>query len=322
MGRTSVGPLHPGPGERCQGLISVPGLDPPWAMPTVIVRGRESGPTLAVTAGIHASEYVSIEAVTRLARWADPSTLRGTLLTILIVNTPGFFERSIYINPRDGQNLGWALPGNPEGSPSERVGAYILNELVIGSDAYVDAHCGDMIEALVPFTLWPKAPDPTVRDQSAAMARAYGLDRMLGMGMEAIPGRTYAEAARRGIPAIVGEVGQQGICDDESVRRHLRGLQNVMAHLGMIDPVGPPPAPPREMHGLAWTRTDVSATYHPCVAVGERVAKDQKTGELHDLYGETIRELLSPATGDVVFLVTCLPVKAGDPLIGIGVEAE
>ena len=42
-------------------------------------------------------------------------------------------------------------------------------------------------------------------------------------------------------------------------------------------------------------------------------------GELHDIFGETIRELRLPGTGNVLFLVTSLAVKAGDPLVGVGV---
>jgi predicted deacylase len=320
LARTSFHDLAPARGERRSGMVAVPGVEPAWEMPVVVVRGQQDGPTLAVTGGVHAAEYVSIEAVTRLSRWADPATLRGTLIAVLIVNTPGFYEHSIYVNPTDGRDLGGLFPGDPAGTPSERVADFLMRELIDGADAYVDAHCGDMIEALAPFTLWPRVGDAAVSEQSHAMAMAYGLDRTLGMDLKNVPGRSYSEVAARGVPAIVGEVGQQGICDEQFVRVHLRGLQNVMAHLGMVDPLGPPPAPPRELQGLAWTRSKVAGTYHPAVAVGERVRKGQPTGELHDLFGNTIEEHLSPADGEVVFLVTALAVAAGGPLIGIGVD--
>ncbi len=288
-------------------------------MPSVVVRGLHDGPTLAVTGGVHAAEYVSIEAVTRLTRWLDPATLRGTLVAVLIVNMPGFFKHSIYVNPTDGKDFGALFPGRPDGSDSERVADFLMRELIDGSDAYIDAHCGDMIEALAPFTLWPRVPDEAVSRRSHAMAVAFGVERTLGMDLKNVPGRSYAEVAARGIPAIVGEVGQQGICDEHFVRIHLRGLQNVMAHLGMIDPVGPAGQPPRELQGLAWTRSSAAGTYHPAVAVGEQVREGQPTGELHDLFGNTIERHLSPADGEVVFLVTALAVAAGGPLIGIGV---
>ena len=317
MSRVSFLDLTPARGERRSGMIAVPGVEPAWEMPAVVVRGRHDGPTLAVTGGVHAAEYVSIEAVTRLSRWADPNELHGTLIAVLIVNTPGFYQHTIYVNPVDGKDI--VFPGDPAGTASERVADFLMTQLIAGSDAYIDAHCGDMIEALAPFTLWPRVNDTEVSERSHAMAVAYGLERTLGMDLKNVPGRSYAEVAASGVPAIVGEVGQQGICDEHFVQMHLRGLQNVMAHLGMVDPLGPPPAPPREMQGLAWTRSSVAGTYHPVVAVGERVRRGQRTGELRDLFGNTIEEHLSPADGEVVFLVTALAVAAGGPLIGIGV---
>jgi hypothetical protein len=248
--------------------------------------------------------------------------MRGTLLAILVVNTPGFFEHSLYTNPRDGKNLGHAYPGNPDGTASERVAAFLFQELVLGSDAYIDAHCGDMVEDLLPFTLRARVEDQVVDDKCAALARVYGLKRTLILDLGTAPGLTYAEAARHGVPAIVGEVGQQGICDEDSVLMHLRGMQNVMGHLGIIDADGQPMPPPEEMVGFATTRTSVSATYHPSVAVGDHVMKGDRTGELHDLFGKKIEDVHSLATGEVVFLVRSLAVKAGDPLVGIGVERD
>ncbi len=319
MGRIGVADLAAKPGERRRGFLAVPGVEPAWEIPAVVVRGRRPGPSLAVTSGMHAAEYVPIEAVTRLTRWVDPESLRGTLLAVLLVNAPGFYERSIYVNPRDGRNLNRSFPGDPAGCPAERVAAFLLAELIDGADAYVDAHCGDLVEALAPFTLWTRAGDPDVAARSQAMSKVYGFERSLGVEPGSVPGAAYASAALRGVPAIIAEIGQQGICDEPSVARHLRGLQNVMAHLGMVEPLGPPPAAPRPMDRMDWMRTDISATYHPTVAVGERVAEGQPVGELRDIFGDTLRTLRAVATGDVVFLVTSLAVKAGDPLLGIGV---
>jgi predicted deacylase len=319
MGRTSVGEFTADPGQRRQGWVRVPGIEPAWEIPVVVIRGREPGATLSVTAGMHAAEYVPIEAVTRLSRWVDPAVLRGTLIAILLVNTPGFYERSIYINPRDGQNLNRAFPGDPNGSPSQQVAAFLLAEVISGADAYVDAHCGDMNEALAPFALWADAADPKVRDASHEMARAYGFERTLASDPAVMPDHSVGAAALRGVPAMVAEVGQQGICDELSVARHLRGLQNVMAQLGMIEPVGPASEAPRELAEMAWMRTDVSATYHPTIAVGDQVQKGDIVGDLRDLFGDQIRELHAVESGEVVFCVTSLAVKAGDPLLGIGV---
>jgi len=319
MSRVSFADLNPDPGEIRRGFVRVPGVDPAWEVPAVVIRGLEEGPTLAVTSGMHAAEYVPIEAVTRLTRWLDPSRLRGTLAAVLLVNSPGFYERSIYVNPRDGRNLNRSFPGDRDGSPAERVAAFLLEELITGSDAYVDAHCGDLIEALSPFTLWTRAGDREVARVSQQMSVAYGFEHSLGVEPDSVPGAAYAAAALRGVPGIIAEIGQQGICDEPSVARHLGGLQNVLSTLGMIDPVGPPPPAPEAMDQMVWMRTDISATYHPLVSVGDRVHRGQPVGELRDIFGERLVSLEAAASGVVVFLVTALAVKAGDPLLGIGV---
>jgi predicted deacylase len=90
----------------------------------------------------------------------------------------------------------------------------------------------------------------------------------------------------------------------------------------MIDSVGLAPSPPLAMDRMVWMRTTVSATYHPTVEVGDWVAEDQPVGELRDIFGDTIHKLHATAGGVVVFLVTSLAVKSGDPLLGIGVPAS
>lgn len=321
MAREAVGGLSAELGERRRGYIRVPDLEPAWEMPAVVVRGREPGPTLAVTSGMHAAEYVPIEAVTRLTRWVDPGRLRGTLIAVLIVNTPGFFERSIYVNPRDGRNLNRSFPGEMDGEPSSQVASFLLSELIDGSDAYVDAHCGDLIEALVPYTGWVHASDPTVAERSRALADAYGFEFSYGLEPDLLPGSAAVNAASHGVPAIIAEIGQQGICDELSVGRHVRGLQNVLAHLGMIDPLDTAPAPPEQLSGFVVTGTEKSGTYHPTAHVGDRVVEGAPIGVLRDLFGDTIEEFHAPATGIVLFCMTSLAVRQGDPLIGIGVRA-
>src|ERR1700735_2958532 len=115
-------------------MVTVPGVEPAWEKPSVAARGQQDAPTLVVTGGMHAAEYVSIEAVTRLSRWADPATLRGTLIAVLIVNMPGFFEHTIYGNPVDGKDFGGSFPGKPAGNASRRVAGLLVNGVIAGGE--------------------------------------------------------------------------------------------------------------------------------------------------------------------------------------------
>src|SRR5262245_7669963 len=70
-----------------------------YRWPFFSLAGRQSGPTFLITAGIHAAEYTGVEAAIRLGRLIEPSEVSGTLVIIPLLNRPGFYERSIYVNP-------------------------------------------------------------------------------------------------------------------------------------------------------------------------------------------------------------------------------
>src|SRR2546428_14004230 len=116
MNRTQFGALAAEPGQRTHGWVRVPGVEPPWEMPAFVIRGRQPGPTLAVTGGIHAAGDPGIASATRPAREGDPATLRGTLIVVSPVNSPGVYERSMYTNPGDGEDNKRTFPGDPAGS--------------------------------------------------------------------------------------------------------------------------------------------------------------------------------------------------------------
>ena len=93
------------------------------------------------------------------------------------------------------------FPGDPDGSASEQIAAWIFANVITAADYFVDMHGGDLIEALVPFTIFYKAGDPKVLEQSLGMAKAFGIPILVG---SETPGGTYSSAAKAGIPASIG----------------------------------------------------------------------------------------------------------------------
>lgn len=319
MSRVVVGTLAPEPGQVRRGMLSVPGVTPTWEMPVVVARGRRPGPTFTITSGLHAGEYVPIEAVTRFTRELDLDALRGTVIAVLIVNLPGYFEHSLYVNPRDGKNMNRVFPGDSSGTDSERVAAFLAAEVIDGADAFLDAHCGDLTEALMPFVICIQAGDAEVDRQSGAMAEAFGLDYVMTIGPESIKGTASGTAAARGIPAISAEAGQQGICDAAYVDRYLGGLRHLASHLGMLPAQATAPAQPTRLREFAWTRASHTGTFFPAVRVGQSVVEGQRVGSVRDLFGEEIEDVRASAAGVVTFCVTSPPVQEGSPLLGVGV---
>src|SRR5580700_4354189 len=79
----TVGTATARPGEKATGVIEVPaGVDAAASIPVIVVNGAKAGPTLALIAGSHGTEYASIIALQKLAHSFDPSELSGALIIV------------------------------------------------------------------------------------------------------------------------------------------------------------------------------------------------------------------------------------------------
>src|SRR5690348_2460357 len=199
--------------------LALAGFDVP-----VIELTGSGGPRLTVLAGVHGCEYAPMAAVRDWTRALAGRELRGRVLAVPVLNLPAFRARSPFVVPEDGKNLNRCFPGNPAGSLAERLADDIFTKLITGSDALIDMHAGDMVEALKPFTLYDAGPAET---RAADMAAAYGVGYVFRQEAgpdRAVAGTTSAAAAEIGIPAIIAEAGGCGLVERAAVDAHLRGL--------------------------------------------------------------------------------------------------
>jgi uncharacterized protein len=302
------------PGQRLTHIatVTIDGRD--VAVPLILVNGVEDGPRVAVTGGIHGAEYVAIEAARRVGMSVDPTELRGSLIVVPISNTTAYHARSIYTSALDGENLNRMFPGSGSGSPSQVLADWLFRTVVAPSQYYVDMHGGDMIEALVPFVLSPRYVDPDLDEQAMAMARACGIKRIIHGD---VAGSTVGAAAAAGIPAILPEIGGQGVWSEQLVREHASSTMRVLRHLGVLPGDVPAVDDQRVYSTFAWMRASESGLFHPEVSVGDMVQEGQPVGAIVDYFGETLQPLLAVTNGEVAFLVTSLAMNVGDPILAI-----
>ncbi len=173
-----------------------------------------------------------------------------------VLNLPAFEARSPFVVPEDGKNLNRFFPGDPNGTITERLAHAAFTQLITGSDAYIDAHCGDQPEALEPFTLYDAGPAEL---KAAGLARAYSLPYMIrqepGPGMP-IGGTFECGGGRRsGCRRLRPRPAGAGFSRRRRCEMHVRGLTRVLAHLGMIsgdDGSGDPA--PTMLNQFLWMR--------------------------------------------------------------------
>jgi uncharacterized protein len=310
-----AGALSARAGEKKFGVNEFVVQEQPYRLSMWLINGREEGPTLVVTGGVHAAEYASIAAALDLGRNLDPAKLHGSVIVLPVMNVPGFSARSIYICPLDGKNLYRVFPGNASGTASEQVADWIFKNVMKQADYYVDLHGGDLIEALVPFTIFFRSGNEKVDQVSYEMAKAFGIHYLV---RSETPGSTFSTMSRAGVPAILTESGGQGIWTSEDVALHTNGLNRLMRHLEMIPGPAPEPLPYTLLDRFIWLRSEHDGFWYPAVSVGENVKEGQDLGRVTDCEGKVLQEAKCPADGRVLFIVTSLAINNTDPLLAVG----
>jgi predicted deacylase len=310
-----VGSLSAAAGEKRYGVNEFSVQEQRYALPMWLVNGDANGPTLVVTGGVHAAEYASIAAALDLGRSLDAAALRGRVIVVPVMNMPSFTARSIYVCPLDGKNLNRVFPGNAQGTASEQIAAWIFANVIAQADYYVDLHGGDLIEALVPFTIFFRSGNAQVDERAFEMAKVFGIHYLVRSETH---GSTFCAAARAGIPSILTEAGGQGIWTREDVAAHTNGLDRLLRHLQMVPGASPEPLPFTLLEQFLWLRSDHQGFWYPAVPVGAAVEAGQDLGRVTDCEGRVLQTAVSPAGGRVLFIVTALAINRTDPLLAVG----
>ena len=302
----SLPPFRTGSPRIEQGYVQpVEGIDIPFS----VIEGTAPGPCLLITAGVHGSEFCSVEAAVRMQK-TKPESFRGTLVILPIVNLGGFKQRSIYIMPEDGKNLNRMFPGRPDGSLSEKLANWLSTGVYPHADAYLDLHGGDLDEALLPFTIFPRDSE-----KSRALAVAFGIPLAI-----ASDGKTHSisAASQLGVPSLLPEMSGNGLWGEDSVGVLTAGIARIMRHLGMIDGSAEPAPPPPDFVTMWVPTAPVDGLWYSAKEIAQPVTSGEVLGEIKDPFGAVLATIRSEKPGIVVYRMTSLSVNQGEALLGVG----
>ncbi len=311
IGQTSI---EAGQIERLQLPISRLPTETWLSVPVEVIRGRRAGPSLLVCGGIHGDEMIGVEIIRRVRERVDPARLRGTLVTVPIVNVFGFINQSRYLPDR--RDLNRSFPGSAEGSLAARLAHLFMTEVVLRCTHVIDLHSGSNHRCNLP-QLRVNLRDPEVRRCALAFHPPVLLHA------ESRDGSLREAASKQGLCVLVYEGGEALRFDAGAIQLGVDGILRVMHALKMQKECPRKPRrPPIECHESRWVRARRSGILRPNIRLGELVAKRQTLGVISDAFGEVASTVRAPRAGIVVGQTNIPHVHQGDAVVHLAFPAE
>ena len=281
----------------------------PIHMPVRVFHGKKPGPTLLICAAIHGDEINGIEIIRQIIQDPALKNIAGTLIAVPIVNQLGFIQRTRYLPDR--RDLNRAFPGSDTGSLASRIAHQFSEDIVTHASHIIDLHT-----AAIHRTNLPQIRTDISDNENLEMAKAFGLPVVLNSDL--IEGTLRYAAGQQGKHAITLEAGEALRFNDDAIIAGVRGVKNVMAHLGMIkNKHKPPKLVPTIANSSLWIRANADGMLTNDTELGAHVKKGETLGTINDPYGDTPQKVKCPINGIVIGQTTIPLVHQGEALFHI-----
>lgn len=298
-------------GETLQLELPVAKLytDTEISMPVHIMRGRQSGPTIFISAAVHGDELNGVEIIRHLIHQKSLRIKKGTLIAVPIVNVYGVLNQSRYMPDR--RDLNRSFPGSAKGSLAGRVADKLLKEIVRRCDYGIDLHTGAIHRSNLP-QVRADLNDAHTRE----LAEAFGVPVLLNSNLR--DGSLRQAAVESGTRILLYEAGEALRFDELSIRAGLRGIMNILAHLGMIKPRSRKKrVVPFIANNSAWSRANSSGIVRSLKHLGDRVKRGDVLAEIGSPFGTPIDVVRANRGGIIIGKQNIPLVQEGDAMFHI-----
>lgn len=271
------------PGEKWNGELELANGE--LRFPATVLHGHGTGKTMLITAGVHAGEYVGIQAAIELSQKLKIEKVTGTIIIVKVLNRPAFEARNGSMGLADAKNLNREFPGNPDGTEMERLAWAVSQELQPVADLYIDLHSGDDYEKLTPYVYYAGAAPEDVVKVSREMAEQVDVPYMVKSNVAS--GGSYNYAASQGIPSILIERGGMGDWNYEEVRSTRRDVRNILCHMGIYQGLKDfRTYYPLEVADVRYQDAEENGLWYPFKKVGDMIQEGDILGEVRDYEGK------------------------------------
>jgi len=276
------------PGKQV-GFVNIPHSphDDAWGVTRVPISiiANGDGPTVILEGGNHGDEYEGPIVIGGLIRELEPEAIQGRLI-LMPANNVHAAMAGRRTSPVDGLNMNRTYPGDPLGSITEQITAFMNDVVFPRADAFLTLHSGGSSLDLIPSAIVEPAAEPDLRRRIVAAVRAFDAPATVVAGNLGDPRTATATACRAGLVTVGAEMGGGGTVTPAALEVCRRGVQNVLAHLGVLpaDRAEPPGGDGRlmELPGSdAFVYATADGIFEPFHEHGREVRAGEAAGRIH-----------------------------------------
>jgi len=282
-------------------------------IPVHVVRSKEKGQTLLLSAGMHGEETNGIEIVRKVITRQEVQDLKcGTLIAIPVINIVSFLYGSRDLP--DGRDLNRCFPGSKNGSLGSRIAYDLMKHILPIIDFGVDFHTGG-----AKINNFPQLRCVFDFPDNVNIAERFSPPIIIDSSYR--EGTFRQEAAQKGKPILVFEGGESMRFDYLAINEGITGCLRLMHSYGMID-YDMPQNNSVKIKKDKWVRANASGLFHMSVKNGTHVKEGEILGMICNPFGEVEDKLICPIDSYIVGMNNQPVVNEGDALIHLGVVEE
>jgi predicted deacylase len=282
----------------------------PTQLPVRVIRGKQNGPTVFVSAAIHGDELNGIEIIRRFRKLNILKKLKGTLILVPIVNVYGIMNLSRYLPDR--RDLNRSFPGSAKGSLAGRVAKIFFDEIVKKCDLGIDLHTASLHKSNL-----PQIRTNIENEYTFKLAKAFGAPVILHSELR--DGSLRAVAQEEGIPILLYEAGEALRFDETSIRIGVRGLVEVLRENEMLPKLLRKSVKKTSIitKTSKWIRSSESGMLRTIRALGETVEKNQVIAYIDEPLDDESYAIYAPFDGVIIGKSEIPLVQEGDAIFHI-----
>jgi predicted deacylase len=315
---TSLGTATAQPGEMATGRLQVGETrdGSPVGLPVAVVNGARDGRTLYVQAASDGDELNGVGVLQRAMPQLDPAEVAGTVLVVGIVNYHAF-QVAEHRNPIDDTKMNRAYPGNDEGTSSERIAAATF-EAASQADLVVDLHQGSTSQMIDECRV-RCGTRHRLHDECLELAKVFGCGYILDQ--KGPDGQLARAAPDEGIPTIDPELGGCVGWDEQSIRRGVEGVFNVLRYYGFLDDSHTFEAQTRA-RGFDQYGSPTGGLVDFQTELGQRVTRGETLYTITDVFGQEKATVTADSKG-IFWRARRLPqVATGEYVCSVGTDVD